>query len=833
MAATTTTTFPSLSVSAPEDSMEIASPAQPYDGDIELDFGDDDYNGGVQIEDEHMLTDGEQTRPATATDDMMDDDLQLVQTHEADMQDTPDVDQQQQYEPADEELIDYGDDETAQDYTEDATLVNADDGFNTFQEHTEQADEEIVREPEDFFPAVDTELAATDLAAQNDDVVTVPNDDYAAAVQGHDHVAQESQAELFPNEDQAALGDHEATLATTADAFHEDHMPAAEPDQPGVQPALTLDTTTYPDYEQPATPTDTGLHPMTVYYGEHAMPLFKSKRQPEGLLKDDNLASLSLHELLTQCRERLVMKIGNIPEEQEFTLAFDHLGLLLVEVCPSYLSAARHVLTVMQNSRAAFEHSLNDVLEIYLQLHSNDGVTECPPLSLTLTHQQFSGQLALLKQAAQAGSGMSHFAPTNQDGEEYYEENEQHVENGEAYPEQEADELEQQNQEHREHEQQGYQEEFPKGEEKCAAQESYTQDAHAYEDQQYPEYAAEDAGEHYVEDNEQDAEAALSEQHAQEAVTTNDDTATQNFAEAAEVQDRGDVQDQAAIEHQTAQATVEAEDNVEHDASLNSSVTLQGDEASGTGESKYEDLIDWDDDSDLTGTSSDLPAEEADEFSTFIADLDAEQNHEAEHDQQPTLADDAGNAHGQVPSAHHDQALHLGSEDLLREEDFDPEAEEEVEPHDYEQENQQDGQHELYQDQADTHDKQQADQHDGAGEEAFLTTDEFANEETYEDGEELRADEETQATGNSTNTNGELTKDDHLDTLDLEDTIDFDDDTPAEYDARKASNPDISDTANGTNSPLGKRSFDEHNSAEDDIDFSDDDEPETKKVRSA
>ncbi|KAK4575091.1 hypothetical protein LTR86_000943 [Recurvomyces mirabilis] len=818
-----TTTFPSLAVPAPEDSMEIASPAQNYDGDIDLDFGDDDYNGGVQIlEDEHMLTDGEQNRPATATDDMMDDDLQLVETHEADMQDTPEIDQQVLYEPADEELIDYGDEEAAQEYIEDATLVNADDGFNTFQEHTEQADEDIVRQPEGFFPAFDTSLASTDLGAHNvDDIVNVPNDDYSAAFRENDSVVQQPQAELFANEDHTALADEEAGVANTANVYDEDQPAVVEPDDSVAQLALTLDTTTYPDYEQPATPTDTGLHPMTVYYGDHAMPLFKSKRQQDGLLKDDNLASLSLHELLTKCRERLVMKIGNIPEEQEFTLAFDHMGLVLVD-----------------NSRAAFEHSLNDVLEIYLRLHSNDGVTDCPPLSLTLSHQQFSGQLALLKQAAQAGSGMSHFVPTSQDAAQYYEENEEDVQNGEAQAEQEVDGAEQQTQQYGEHDQEVYQE----GGEAYAAQGFVAQDAQEeYQDQQYAEYAAEDAGEPYEEINEYDAEATLSAPQDHETVFPEDDTSAQNFAEATPiVRDPGVIQHPSAAESQPAESASEAEDAVEHDASLDSSVTLQGDQASVNGEYKGEDEIDWDDDSGLTGIASEMPADNVDDFSTFVAELDTDQGHEADQPlpgqqtQQSASEDVADKAHEQDVTANYNQPLNLGSENLLGEEGFDQDANAEVERSDEEEEAQHDGQQEFHPDQADTYDEQQVDQHDQAGEEAehFQLIDDSANEEVHEDGDELQVNGGIyQAAENESGAIDHLTKTDNLDTPDLEDTIDFDDDTPAEYAARTASNPDISAPANGTNSPLGKRTFDEHN-AEDDLEFSDDDEPEMKKVRS-
>ena len=170
-------------------------------------------------------------------------------------------------------------------------------------------------------------------------------------------------------------------------------------------------------------------------------------------------------------------------------------------------------------------------------------MTDCPPLLLTLTHQQFSGQLALLKQAAQTGSGLSHFVPSDQEADQYYEENEKHVESGEAHAEQEEDGAEHQTQQYGEHDQEAYQE----GGENYTVQENSAQDAQeGYEDEQYPEYAAEEAGEPHEEINEHDAEATLPVQRDHGTVCPEDDPSAQSFEEATqEQQNRGDVQDQS------------------------------------------------------------------------------------------------------------------------------------------------------------------------------------------------------------------------------------------------------------------------------------------------
>lgn len=79
------------------------------------------------------------------------------------------------------------------------------------------------------------------------------------------------------------------------------------------------------------------------------------------------------------------------------------------------------MLTVSQTSDAAFEHSLNDVLEVYMQLHQNDGAQEIPPLSLTVSSNQFTSQLSGLKQAAALGHGMSaYLAQIEDEGQQSY-----------------------------------------------------------------------------------------------------------------------------------------------------------------------------------------------------------------------------------------------------------------------------------------------------------------------------------------------------------------------------------------------------------------------------
>ena len=64
-----------------------------------------------------------------------------------------------------------------------------------------------------------------------------------------------------------------------------------------------------------------------------------------------------------------------------------------------------------QDSRPAFESSLNEVIDAYLLLHYNEQYNEVPPLALTITLQlKFTSMFTTLKRAAENGQGISSFA---------------------------------------------------------------------------------------------------------------------------------------------------------------------------------------------------------------------------------------------------------------------------------------------------------------------------------------------------------------------------------------------------------------------------------------
>ena len=342
--ATTTAFNAGLSVPAlADDSMEMSSPAaQNYDDDLDIDF-DDPYDGAVQATDgDFLMNDGDDSRPPTANDDAMEDAEHMQEqppAPEEEMQDSP-ADEQHMLQE-DEDLIDYGDDDVIQDHiVQDADEPAIIDEIEHLSPHAELGDEHVDEEIARSVDDAAVEQPAADVTAFAEESTLLPLPDVAASevvesTDGQD-VAPAEHGLQNETASEAQHGtqdeDHDETATHDLDVNDEEQKLVEAVD--AAQPHLLLNTSVSGAADAPGTPTDTGLHPMVVRYGDLQMPLFKSRRQPDGLLKDDNLASLSLGELITHCRQRLAIKIGeDLSEDQELVLGFEHLGLILFEVC--------------------------------------------------------------------------------------------------------------------------------------------------------------------------------------------------------------------------------------------------------------------------------------------------------------------------------------------------------------------------------------------------------------------------------------------------------------------------------------------------------------------
>ncbi|KAK3057651.1 hypothetical protein LTR09_001835 [Extremus antarcticus] len=385
------TSFTSLSAPAPDDTMEMSSPAnRPLDDDdIDIDF--DDYPAPENaLDDEHMLED-DPTRPATAPDELMEEDVDLTEHVQEEVMQDDGLHMHEAPILEDDELIDYSEDEELQDTAvDDAEVANDTVAPEPLPEVAEedQFDEEIepyLDESEAQAQVLDlSNEVPTETAQISDPLLTEPLP-VAADLASETIVDANAEALLEAQQN----GSYEELRETEFDAADQEDA------EDSAEHAITINTALEASAEGPDTPTDTGLHPMTLQYKDIHIPLFKSRKQLDGLLKDDNLANVSLADLMSSCRQRLPLKTNeDITDDQDLVLSFDQLALMLVE-----------------DSRAASSTSLNEVLQVYLQLHHNDGIEEVPPVSLTLSTQpRFSSSISMFRQAVAGGQGMSSFS---------------------------------------------------------------------------------------------------------------------------------------------------------------------------------------------------------------------------------------------------------------------------------------------------------------------------------------------------------------------------------------------------------------------------------------
>lgn len=317
-----TTSFASLAVPAPDDSMDMSSPShRVYDGDdIEIDF--DDYPAPADTtDDDHMLEDAS-TQPAAATDEVMDEDVQLLD-------DPVEVPEELMHDeavaaPEDDELIDYSDEEDEPDPpAHDLEIPNDAEALAVESAAAQEGvDANLQRSGEDAQIHLQLPPVADDAPSEvAEEAEPATNVSTAVAALAADPEEEENEGEKVAAADEQQDINHDEAheMETRAELTEE------EP--------LTVNTTVDAPADGPDTPTDTGLHPTTIQFGDLYIPLFKSRKQLDGLLKDDNLANVSLADLLRSCRQRLPLKTDEpITDDQDLVLTFDQLALTLVEV---------------------------------------------------------------------------------------------------------------------------------------------------------------------------------------------------------------------------------------------------------------------------------------------------------------------------------------------------------------------------------------------------------------------------------------------------------------------------------------------------------------------
>jgi hypothetical protein len=497
-----------------------------------------------------------------------------------------------------------------------------------------------------------------------------------------------------------------------------------------------------------------------------------------------------------------------------------------------------------QNSPSAFNTSLDEILAVFRQLHVNDGARSIPPFWIHLSLQNNpSRYLTLLKHAAAVGQGISRlFDVSGEDmpGQEYegydqggYEdptllgdssgfENEGEAQANDDQPDAET-ELDETNhdeyentegdqEQHDRYDQPGQYDEVQQAEfgtkQEFGAQQAEDETQQAVQETQQAEFEA-------SEDNE-GQHAGVAAEHAEGAndalqFEEAEDT-SYVVADDAAVDPNHEVEPSvAASAPEATQITVgdardgeeEAQDTAKtsNAESAASSTTLREDQASDAvgnhSEYKGEDLIDWND--TLTRRPSETAADDADDFSKFLAENDVQEFADVENtNKENTHTAETDNTNVAI-SDENDHAAD-GNDDTIDFEDDDFEH--------------------LSED-ADQHAPAEAVEGVANGEAQEQPETQASANGVAEQTPELRATPEAKQPQTEVMPSKQPVRndEDYID-FDDEDGIDFDDDTFEEHEARKASEAN----SPGSKSPSGKRPLDE---------AGDDEQPELKKVKSS
>ncbi|KAF2461755.1 hypothetical protein BDY21DRAFT_167 [Lineolata rhizophorae] len=148
-----------------------------------------------------------------------------------------------------------------------------------------------------------------------------------------------------------------------------------------------------------------GSHPVSVLYEGSVISLFPPRELEESetfFLQDETLVHSSIGDLLQSCRQVLG---DTIQAEDELEIDIAELGLCLSE-----------------DSVFATTTSLATIIDVFVQLHQQDGDSNPGPLHMALnTKTRFSSRLTALMHAAEEGKGMSELPFLNGNWEEVKE----------------------------------------------------------------------------------------------------------------------------------------------------------------------------------------------------------------------------------------------------------------------------------------------------------------------------------------------------------------------------------------------------------------------------
>ena len=384
---------------------------QSEDIDIDLDFTEDQNNYGAD-EDMTEDLDNKSDQLTTNTQDRLEGVDALMEDERSSIHDEEIQDAEITLAPADEDtivddLIDdikndaqdqlVGSREVASSSSEqDQKNSNQSDSQNVVAPHarTEEQTQRMSQRPnslKEFDPAIAAQDIEDSLEVAYEADSGVANE---PAIEGAEQ-GSTSQPSLVGNETQYI----EKSPVSVLDTFTQ---------KPMHESISSHEENTHQSFDNP--------HPIFVIYQDNEMSLFPSSDQGHEntqtyLLEDEHLVNKRIQLLLGACR--LVLE-ESISIDDDLEIAIGSLGLNVSEVSESCASPSDCMSNVAQSAADFPDCTLAQLVALHVQLHSNDGVEDAPPLYIQLyTKTRFLPRWSYLLGLLAEGKGFSHLRPNH------------------------------------------------------------------------------------------------------------------------------------------------------------------------------------------------------------------------------------------------------------------------------------------------------------------------------------------------------------------------------------------------------------------------------------
>ena len=251
--------------------------------------------------------------------------------------------------------------------------------------------------------------------------------------QGHVENTSDDKISSYDYSIDAFAGEESYAPEAISDQPVPEEEPAALSKEEVVAPQNVAEEAQVEEYSTaPGEPTLQGhtyVHPVVIVYQETEISLFPPVDQDEEhsttyLLQDEQVAGEPIKKLVGACRSVLG---ESITDHDELMINIDGLGLHFSEVSLSYPYGPVFTTDFTQFTTESSNITLLQLIDVYINLHHNDGLENPPPLHMNLiTKTTFSHRFEFLQNAIMEGKGFSQLRTS----EVYYDDQQAEADGG-------------------------------------------------------------------------------------------------------------------------------------------------------------------------------------------------------------------------------------------------------------------------------------------------------------------------------------------------------------------------------------------------------------------